>query len=440
MKKSQYNYFFDYQDKKLAFNSMTCALALVKEDFFYLYNNLDNIGDAELSDEKSKLLSEMKRGGFVIDDSTDEIARIKYRNMNGKFANDHLSLVIAPTLACNFGCPYCYENPKGGQMSAEVQDKLVQIVSEAAERKKNIQITWYGGEPLLAKNVIYALSQRFMEVCDKYGVRYYADIITNGYLIEDSDVDNFKRFKIHGVQITIDGPERVHNSRRFLKADPTKGTFSVIVNNVRKLYDAQIGVALRVNIDKTNIDETKELILYFKSLNLNNLFVSFGHVSAYTDKNVEIKESCLSVAEYSRESLELQEFLHDNGFRASGFPYYPGIKGNYCGADSVNTYVIDHEGYKYKCWNEVGNIDMSVGNILWDYKDYSDEMISREIAYVTWNPFEQEECKKCFLLPICMGGCPYTGKKNGSVLCERWKYNIKDVLIKTYEQKTTNNT
>ena len=100
------------------------------------------------------------------------------------------------------------------------------------------------------------------------------------------------------------------------------------------------GISLRVNIDKNNIETTKELIMYFKEIGLKNLFINFGHVSAYTDSNQGIKETCLSMAEYSKESLLLQEFLHDNGFRSSGFPYYPGLKANYCGADSINTFVI----------------------------------------------------------------------------------------------------
>lgn len=317
----------------------------------------------------------------------------------------------------------------------EVQEKLVAIVRENAEKKRNVDITWYCGEPLLAKKVIYALSERFIEICDKNQVEYFAGIITNGYLLTKEDVELFEKYRIRSVQITVDGPEEIHNRRRFLKKDPEKGTFRRIMENIRLLYDTETEICLRINIDRNNIQSTKDLILELKRMGLEKLYINFGHVAAYTEANNGIKDSCLTMFEYSQESLRLQEFLHQNGFTASGFPYYPGIKTNYCGADSINTFVIDPEGYKYKCWNEVGVPAMSVGNILWNTDEYTDEMISREVSYMTWSPFEDEECRECFLLPICMGGCPYSGKQKGKAQCERWKFNLSDVLAKTYDQR-----
>lgn len=336
-------------------------------------------------------------------------------------------------MACNFACPYCYEQAKPGIMSQEVQDKIIELAKEAAEHKKNVDFTWYGGEPLLAKKVIYSLSERVMKICEENKVEYSSSIITNGYLLEDEDVELFKKYKIDSVQITIDGTREIHNTRRILK-NGGEGTFDTIIANVKKLY-GKVGISLRVNIDKTNIQDTMNLIDFFKAEGLEGLFVNFGHVSPYTENNKSISSTCLSVEQYSKESLKLQEYLHDNGFRSSGFPYYPGIKANYCGADSISTYVIDPEGYKYKCWNEVGDSRVAVGNIMWEAKDVPDHMIAREVSYMTWSPFESEECRECYLLPICMGGCPYTGRALGKNHCERWKYSLMETLTKTYEQK-----
>ncbi len=435
MKKSRYNLFLNLEDTKLAFNGMTCALAEVDGEFDKIYSDIENV-DINLIDEKSKkLISDMKAGGYIIDDTCDEIKILKYRNQRGKFDTDFVSLVIAPTMACNFACPYCYEKAKSGIMSEKVQNKLIEIVENSAKMKKRIDVTWYGGEPLLAKKVIYSLSEKFIELCEKYNVDYYAGIITNGYLLSEGDEELFKKYKIHDIQITIDGTRDIHNKRRILKKDPEKGTFDTIITNIERLYNAGLEIDIRVNIDKNNIGDTKELILFFKEKNMTKLNINFGHVSAYTEFNENIGNECLSMANYAAESLLLQEFLFENGFDASGFPYYPGIKGNYCGADSISTYVIDAEGYKYKCWNEVGNIKEAVGNILIDSENYQDKWISREIEYMTWNPFENELCMSCDILPICMGGCPYNGVSKGDQKCERWKFSLSKSLIKMYEQK-----
>lgn len=435
MKKSKFNYFFEVDGKKLAFNAMSCGLAEIDQDFEEIYENIDHIVYSDLEEKKQKIVDMMSEGFYIIDNDMDEIALLKFRNNKGKYNDRFISFVIAPTMACNFACPYCYEKAKPGIMGQDIQDKIIELAKEAAEQKKDIDFTWYGGEPLLAKKVIYSLSERAIKICEENKVNYSASIITNGYLIEEEDVELFRKYKIESVQITVDGTREIHNTRRVLK-NGGEGTFDIIINNIKKLYK-KCAISLRVNIDKTNIQDTMNLIDYFKEEGLDQLFVNFGHVSPYTENNQAIKSKCLSVEQYSKESLKLQEYLYIKGFRSSGFPYYPGIKANYCGADSISTFVIDPEGYKYKCWNEVGDKRVAVGNIMWEAKDVPDKMIAREVSYMTWSPFESEDCKECFLLPICMGGCPYTGKALGKNHCERWKYSLQEVLKKTYEQKQT---
>ncbi len=71
-----------------------------------------------------------------------------------------VGLTICTTMGCNFDCPYCFENHKAGKMSAEVQDDVVALAErmlDAAQRKA-LSVTWFGGEPLLAPDVIEALS------------------------------------------------------------------------------------------------------------------------------------------------------------------------------------------------------------------------------------------------------------------------------------------
>ncbi|MCL1852729.1 MAG: radical SAM protein [Peptococcaceae bacterium] len=435
MKKSKYTHILEVDSKKVVFNSMTCAMAEADDDFINLYERIEDINEDDLTEEEAELVSDMMVGWYIVPDVVDEMNMIKLRNYAGKYSVESLSLVIAPTVDCNFGCQYCFEHPKAGYLSREVQDKLVDMVKENAERKREIDITWYGGEPLLAKDIIYDLSERFIEICEQYEVHYSGMMITNGYLLTDEDLGRLEQCRIGEVQITIDGTEETHNSRRFLKDNPSEGTFAKIIENVQKLYSRGIEVTIRINIDRTNLEETKNLILYLKGLGIPEAAVIFGHVSQSTEFNKGIEDTCLTMAEYANASLELQGFLHAHGFSGSEFPHYPAVKKNYCGADSINTFVIDPKGYIYKCWNEVGDVKDSVGNILWDKSEYTAEMVSRNAAYMTWSPFENEGCMACKMLPICMGGCPYIGVVHGHKRCERWKFGLEDTIKKMYKQR-----
>ena len=74
---------------------------------------------------------------------------MKYMHYKAKFSKRIFRLTIAPTLDCNFDCPYCYENRRNGKMSEEVQDALIDFIQNSVTSETSVMdISWYGGEPL----------------------------------------------------------------------------------------------------------------------------------------------------------------------------------------------------------------------------------------------------------------------------------------------------
>ena len=432
MKESDYNILLETDGKKMVFNAMTCAFAEVDDSFF---DALSKVREGEaIADQE--LLENMKYGGIIIDDNLDEKQYLKLRSYQSKFSSIGFGLTIAPTLACNFACPYCYEEAKPGFMSEELQDKLIEMVSDAAKQKKNIYTTWYGGEPMLAfDSIIRPMSERIIAICKENGVEYSTFMITNGYLVTEDVIEHLKECEIKGMQITIDGPADIHDSRRVLKGNG-RGSFEVIMENVRALIKAGIHPDIRVNVDKTNKDRLPELIAIFKENGFEKCSISFGHVNAYTEACANIDGTCLNIQEYAMETIDYQKMLFDNGFAgANEYPLYPGVKGNYCCADSAGSYVVDPEGYLYKCWNDVGQTERSVGSVS-DLNTASDLQQRVQADYLLWSPFDHQKCVECEILPICMGGCPYNGMwHKGEPECEKWKYNMTETLQFVYDNR-----
>lgn len=434
MKKSRYNLILKTKDSHyLAFNSTSCALAEVDPDFLETLENIETIDYAKLDAPKKQLIDTMQAGNYIVNDEIDELKILKYRHLVGKYDFASLGLVIALTLGCNFDCPYCYENPQKGLITPEAIQGIIEMVTQAAQKRKDIEITWYGGEPLLAKEIIYDLSAKLIQICNENGSRYSAFMVTNGYLLTDEVIAKLKSAQVSGVQVTIDGPPEIHNRRRRLKGSNV-GTFDTILNNVVKLKEQQFNLTVRINIDKTNVDELNQLFDIFEANNLNDLFISFGRVTANTEACSAVAESCFDIEEFAQYDLKYQQLLHDRGFKIEGYPDYPAILANYCCADSQSEFVIDPEGYMYKCWNDVGNATRAVGNVI-TAKSADAKMVMQNLEYLFWTPFEYEQCVQCNLLPICMGGCPYNGQRNGQPDCEKWKYNLEKTLVLTYERK-----
>lgn len=436
MKKSKYNKIIKLENgKTIAFNSITCALAEVDDEFLNVLDNIENIDVENLNSKTKELIKNMADGSYIIDDDTDELKLLKYRNYNGKFSSREFSLVIAPTLACNFACPYCYETAKVGMMSKEVQDSLIEMIEENAKYKRDINITWYGGEPLLAKDIIFSLAKRAIEICDRENVKYSSYIVTNGYLIDDEIVKAMKEYKITGAQITVDGPPSIHNKRRKLKKSDEE-TFDKIISNIKKLVDNEVGnINIRINVDKTNINHIEELLDILEQNGIKDVTVNLGHVTAYTEACNGVVDSCLNIEEYAENDAKYQKILFERGYKVAGrYPFYPSIKANYCCADQVGAFVIDAEGYMYKCWNDVGNVNRAVGNVTKIKSEVDEKMQAMNTEYILWSPFDHEDCKECSILPICMGGCPYKGLMSKKPECEKWIYSLEKTIIESYYQ------
>lgn len=427
MKESKYNILLNHKGKRLAFNSITSSFAEVNDDFFRILKALPELEKESLSPEDAKLVEDMKLGGFILDDEDDELNIVKLRSNIGKFNQKGFSLTIAPTLQCNFACPYCYEERQSEIMNDEIKNAIIKRVETEAELKNNIHISWYGGEPLIAKNIIEEMSKKMIAIAEEYGVDYRSNIVTNGYLIDDSTVEILKKAKVTGAQITLDGPPEIHNSRRKLHSGA--GTFDRIIAGIKLLISSEISVHIRVNLDKTNVNELENLLKILVDNGLQECSVSLGHVKNYTKACNGIAHNCLNNQEYAEKTLNHQKILLKYGFKADDYPFYPGVKANYCCADTLSAYVVGPNGDLYKCWNDVGNKERVVGNIKEPIKKYN-KIYS---DYLLWSPFNHEECINCNILPLCMGGCVYNGLERGKPECEKWIYNLDDILKVRYD-------
>ncbi|MGB9679661.1 MAG: radical SAM protein [Thermoanaerobacteraceae bacterium] len=194
---------------------------------------------------------------------------------------------------------------------------------------------------------MFDMSEKMINICGENETNYSSYIVTNGYLINDDIVNKFREIKISGAQITIDGPPYIHNKRRKLKGSD-KGTFDVILSNVKKILKAGIDVTIRVNIDKTNIDKLEELLDILEINGLKNIQLTLGQITAYTEACISVAETCLNTEEYAKVNIIFQDILYKRGFISQGYPYYPGTKANYCTADTISSFVVDPDGYMYK--------------------------------------------------------------------------------------------
>lgn len=222
---------------------------------YKLFDSKNNRDLSDLSEEK-ELFDILVDKQFVTSNALDQklsyVASIqKLRSISDKF-----HLTIAPTMNCPFSCPYCFETVKQkGDMSEDVQQGIVAYLN-TLQKIPDYHITWFGGEPLMAIDII---DQLYSKLEDGYKPPYQSNMITTGYHIDEHVISILKRINCTELQITLDGLPQTHNK---IKRNKTiQNPFLETLDGMKKLLeDGSFKVTIRVNITKQNSKEFLPLL------------------------------------------------------------------------------------------------------------------------------------------------------------------------------------
>jgi len=341
----------------------------------------------------------IKSGVLLNETDGDFFERLRYKSFQERFRNDYLMLTIAPTMACNFKCVYCYEGTriKNEVISDNILDKIVEFIQK--KKCKSVYISWYGGEPLCAWNKIVSFNEKLKKL---ELTKISQDIVTNGSLLTTDKLEFFLNNNFTGAQVTLDGFEETHNKHRPMKNG--QNSFLTIIKNLDDVYNylnnvnTSFSISIRINIDKDNEREFYDLYNFLNNRYNKKFQVYPAFVTKSSDNECHVK-NCLNFIEESKFILDLA-----NKYHLEMIDLLP--KQNrmvMCGAQVINNYVIDPFGDMYKCWEDIRIKERKVGNILTSIKDEYNTAI-KFIMQTTG--FEQEDCKNCLFLYSCCGGCP----------------------------------
>ena len=351
-------------------------------------------------DENHPIIERFAKRGIIC--NFDERAALEVMGRAACARSHAVGLTICPTMGCNFDCPYCFEDHVAGKMSAEVQDDVVALAGRMLDAAQvgNLYVTWFGGEPLLAPEIIESLSERLMALVEKRGGTYTASIVTNGYLLTQEIVDMLDRCKVDSSQITIDGLGAAHDATRHLAGGGP--TFERIVANLRDLK-LPFKVNVRHNVHESNIDEVDKLEEF-----IDNLAEESDNDLRYYP--APVTGSKVADERGKQVGLLCGSSMSDISVREEAGRFAMG-RGHYCGAHSIWAVGIDAKGNLQKCWEAVGNPQISFGTAHdWDPANplVSASKPDNLTMYLnTANPVPDEECRECVWLPTCVGGCPH---------------------------------
>lgn len=410
-----------------SFDNKYGLLYNMKNEYFIRYDLKDFKNKEELLESKD-VCEYLNSKEFFKNENENENETIEKMHNSAVKSAENMMLILKISKKCNFKCIYCYESLDKKEMDDHTMEILLLYIENELKKGliKKLNISWFGGEPLINYYFIEKMAPRIIDICKKYNVEYNSSVTTNGYLLNKDMARKLIKLGVKLFQITLDGPASIHNMQRVSKNG--NGTYAVIKNNLYDLssIDGEFIVVLRTNVSKKMLNYLDDYVNDIKDLFNDKRFYAKYHAVV----NFEIMEHDVTDLELVDKMINA---MH-NGLRFPLVKEYLSPSQFYCYASKENHFVIDSECNVSKCTevnekysfigkiNEYGKLIMNNNMLLWKIAKYS------------------EKCANCNDYISCDGGvCPLFYLKHGQGRCMNFKLE-KEILLKIAELQNSYNT
>jgi uncharacterized protein len=375
----------------LFFSCKQASTALLKESV------LDSIETGTLTEPDKETLLSL---GLLVDDINEEKNAMLHILDEANNKSIYFNAIVVLNLNCNLSCRYCYEGTMKGKhyMTRAAADSLIDYITNSlGPDKKNLNIDFYGGEPLLSVGLIKYISKRLKAFSGERNVEYTFTLVTNGTLLTRRIAEELMSLGLKSARITLDGIKENHDKYRPYKNG--SGSFDTIIQNIKETCEI-IKVGIGGNYNRENHGYFTELPDYLLSEGLtpdNISNIKFDPIMKTHNElsPADFRDGCESINEpwLIEAGFSLREEILKRGFNTYRIRPAP------CMVDIRDDYVVNYDGTLYKCPGLIGIKGFEAGNITTGIKDYGK---SYDLDF-----WKNDDCINCEYLPLCFGGCRY---------------------------------
>ena len=310
---------------------------------------------------------------------------------------------------CNLACRYCFAGEgeyKGDRslMSFEVGKKALDFLVANSGSRRNLEVDFFGGEPLLNFEVVKQLVAYGRELEKTHDKHFRFTLTTNGVLLRD-DVIEFANKEMDNIVLSVDGRKEVHDYMRPFKVG--QGSYDLIIDKFKKVAESrnQQKYYVRGTFTHNNLDFVKD-VLHLADEGFEQISVEpvvADPAEPYAIQPEDIAEICQGYDELAKEMLKRKK--EGRGFNF--FHYMIDLSGGPCvykrlsGCGSGTEYLaVTPWGDLYPCHQFVGEEEFCLGNV-------DDGIVNTEMrdTFKLCNVYAKKECRDCFAKFYCSGGC-----------------------------------
>lgn len=319
------------------------------------------------------------------------------------------ALCLHVSHTCNLNCSYCFASQgkyHGDQalMSLEVGKRALDFLIENSGSRRNLEVDFFGGEPLMNWDVVKELVAYAREQEKVHNKNFRFTLTTNGVLIDD-DVIDFANREMSNVVLSLDGRKEIHDLTRVDFAG--NGSYDKVVPKFKEIVEARGGknYYMRGTFTHANLDFTNDVFhmadLGFRELSMEPVVCSPDDPSALTPEDIEIVKKQYEIL--AEEMIKRRKegnpftFYHYMIDLTNGPCIYKRISG--CGS-GTEYMAVTPWGDLYPCHQFVGEEKYKLGDV---WNGVTNDDIREEFR--SCNAYSRPDCKDCWAKLYCSGGC-----------------------------------
>lgn len=388
MKPSLYSKLIEYSPEN-TFLFSTLYKTLIRLD--YEKAELWKFGEYEKVFNQERLINLKKK--YLVADQIDEFPRAYHYLLNPPGLPKTLYVTVVVTMQCNMGCIYCHELGQLGslKMSNPVAIKTSHYISHLAKEggHKRIILYFYGGEPLMN---LEAMEMVAKTIAKNTNIPTSVTIPSNGLLLDELCIEKLIVMSndIH-LQITLDGPSLVHNSRR-PKHGRDSSSYEQVLRAITKAAN-HFRVTIRTNVDKGNVSYIPDFLddLIEKNLLPKRVQWYAFPVSQVIGANPHINKKVFSDAEWAEIADSIWKAQVNRNIPLDNMEPGDGL----CGIQRRSVLTVDCSGRIYPCTGLHSRTEK-----------VPDTIYGKKISWASKRNFDfPQKCQKCSYFPYCGGGC-----------------------------------
>ena len=313
---------------------------------------------------------------MAVEEHYDELPEVQLQSNLMRFDQRRLSLWLQLTTRCQAGCAGCPYEGNRADMGAAARQRLLDLIASRAPLLRDLRLSLWGGDPLLAWPAWQSLEKEIGGLAKQHGFTFSYQVVANAVPrgFDQSALRSCSRLLLNDPSFAAAPSLAVTYLTDFKRVAERHGTFG-----------ANAAVRFIANQPSARLCR-----------NINGL--------------------CQSVPDHTDEEYDIIRRLALEGCAVANLP-----RPKICACEAVDpqAFIMDVNGAIFKCWNDVGVPAADCTAVL------NDPMAPQLFRWLAWNPFRQQHCRMCNILPWCQGGCT---AKPPNEDCGHWRYALRELL------------